>query len=70
MAIFSVSKSDLVNSPHIEAELRPICNTIIDGEKFVLFIPKAGHLVAVGVYFTEKGISYQLDFHDTKSAWE
>jgi hypothetical protein len=62
MAIFRVSKKDLVKFPGVETTLVPLCESVRYSEMFVSFIPKDGCLVAVGVLLAEKGISYELNF--------
>jgi hypothetical protein len=65
MALFIVNKSDLLAHPEFETEVSHFCEKRIESEKSVAFEPKPGFLATFGVFLTEKGISYQLEFEKT-----
>ena len=65
MALFIVNKSDLLAHPEFETQVSHFCEKRIENEKSVAFEPKPGFLATFGVFLTEKGISYQLEFEKT-----
>ena len=62
MAIFIVTKSDLMKHPELEKEAILFCESIKENDLSMLFEPKPGYLATFGLMLTEKFISYQLDF--------
>ena len=65
MALFIVNKSDLQVHPEFDTQVSHFCERRIENEVSVAFEPKSGFLATLGVFLTEKGISYQLEFEKT-----
>lgn len=63
--MYMVDSKDLGDPSVITEIIHHYCQNIIENGKTIIFIPKDGFLATLGLFFTEKGISYQLEFKKT-----
>lgn len=61
IAVYIVNREDIGDLDSIRAEVARCCDEIVEKET-VISIAKNGVLATLGLYFTEKKISYQLEF--------
>ena len=65
LAIYAVQRQDVPNLNSVIEEVEKYCKEIVQNERTIMFIPKDGFLTTLGLFFTEKAISYQLEFKKT-----
>ena len=61
-AIYIVQRADLHNVDSIKEAVEKYCKEIIQNEQAIIFVPKNGFIATLGLFFTRKAISYQLEF--------
>lgn len=59
-AVYIIQTRDL-RDPNIKNEVAHYCHRVETGDA-ISFIPKDGYLATLGLFFTERGISYRLEF--------
>jgi hypothetical protein len=61
-ATFIVKHSDIADAAFTKAAVRGFCHKIDEDADAVFFTPEDGSLTRLGLYFTDKGITYRLEF--------
>lgn len=61
-ANFIVQRQEMPNVNSVMDEVEKYCKQIVESERTIMFIPKDGFLATLGLFFTEKAISYHLEF--------
>lgn len=60
-AVYIIQRFDLTH-PNIKNEVAQFCDRVIESGNVISFVPKDGYLATLGLFFTERGISYRLEF--------
>lgn len=60
-AVYIIQTRDL-RDPNMKNEVAHYCHRVIETGDDISFIPKDGYLATLGLFFTERGISYRLEF--------
>jgi hypothetical protein len=61
-AIYIIQRKDVPNLKDIKETLEKYCAEIVVNDHAVMFLPKDGFLATLGLYFSERAISYHLEF--------
>ena len=61
-AIYIIQLEDLPDVESVKDAVAKYCKEIVEDERTISFVPKDGFLATLGLFFTEKMISYQLEF--------
>ena len=60
--VYIVEREQLPDLDQIRAQAETYCKEIIENGRAISFVPKDGFLATLGLFFSEKAISYHLEF--------
>jgi hypothetical protein len=64
LTVITVEKSDLLKNPEFEIEAQAFCTETRQKDDLVKFVPRPGFLIPLVVFFSERKISYKVEFEN------
>ena len=69
-AIVTLQKNELTKRPQMLSEVRPLCNSGVEGDDHLILEPKAGYITPLTTALSKQNLSYEIMYQETRFTQE
>ena len=69
-AIVTLQRNELSKKPQLLSEVRPLCNSITEGDQHLILEPKAGYFTPLTTTLSKQNLSYEVVYQETRFTQE